>query len=64
MEYFDFYFGVELGRKVLSMADNLSEILQGETISASEGQSVVKMTITAQPCKVSDLMSHLTCFGS
>lgn len=47
MESFDFYFGVELGRKIFSMADNLSSTLQGSTVSASEGQSVMKMTITA-----------------
>ena len=29
------------------MADNLSSTLQGSTVSASEGQSVMKMTITA-----------------
>ena len=39
MESFNFFFGVELGRTVLNMADNLSAALQGLTISASEGQS-------------------------
>ena len=47
MESFDFIFGVELGRKVLNMADNLSKALQGATVSASEGQTLMKMTITA-----------------
>ena len=29
------------------MADNLSTALQGSTVSASEGQSLMRMTITA-----------------
>jgi len=29
------------------MADNLSSTLQGSTVSANEGQSIMKMTITA-----------------
>lgn len=32
MESFDFLFGVELGRMVLNMADNLSPALQGSTV--------------------------------
>ena len=47
MESLDFLFGVELGRKVLNMADNLSKALQGATVSASEGHTLMKMTITA-----------------
>ena len=42
METFDFFFGVELGRIVLNMADNLSKPLQG----SSDGQSLMKMTVT------------------
>jgi len=46
MEKFDFFFwGVELGRKVLNMADNLSLLLQAAKLSACEGQQVVKTTI-------------------
>ena len=44
MEKFD-YFGVELGRKCLNMVDNLSRSLQKTTMSACEGQEVVKRTI-------------------
>ena len=45
MEKFDYFFGVELGRKTLSMVDNLSRALQSATISACEGQTLVKKTI-------------------
>ena len=38
MENFDFFFGIHLGRKVLSIVDNLSRSLQAKTISACEGQ--------------------------
>ena len=41
MESFDFLFGIELGHMVLNMADNLSTVLQGSTVSASEGQSLM-----------------------
>ena len=46
IECFDFFLGIELGRKVLNMADNLSAALQGSTVSASEGQSLMSMTVT------------------
>ena len=46
MDCFTFFFGVELGRVVLNMADNLSAALQGSTVSASEGQSLMHMTVT------------------
>jgi hypothetical protein len=46
MDCFAFFFGVELGRVVLNMADNLSAALQGSTVSASEGQSLMQMTVT------------------
>ena len=45
METFDFFFGVELGRIVLNMADSLSKALQGSSVSASDGQSLMKMTV-------------------
>ena len=45
MDSFNFFFGVELGRKILNMADNLSSSLQASNMSASEGQSIMKMTI-------------------
>ena len=47
MESFDFFFGLELGRIVFSISDNLSKALQGSSISASEGQSLMKMTLVA-----------------
>lgn len=40
----DSFFGVELGRKILNMADHLSSSLQASNMSANEGQSVMKMT--------------------
>lgn len=45
MEKFDFFFGVELGWKVLNMADNLSQSLQAAILSACEGQQVVRTTL-------------------
>ena len=45
MDSFNFFFGVELGCKILNMADNLSSSLQASNMSASEGQSIMKMTI-------------------
>ena len=45
MEKFSFFFGIELGRKVVNMADNLSRSLQSATISACEGQQIVKTTL-------------------
>ena len=45
MERFDYFFGVELGRKCLSMVDNLSQALQSATMSACEGQGIVRRTV-------------------
>ena len=45
MEEFDNFFGVELGRKCLSMVDNLTRMLQAATISTCEGQVIVKKTV-------------------
>ena len=44
MEHFDFFFGIQLGRKLLNIVDNLSRSLQAKTISAREGQTLVRMT--------------------
>lgn len=38
---------LSLVRRYYLWADNLSSTLQGSTVSASEGQSVMKMTLTA-----------------
>lgn len=45
MEKYQYFFGVELGRKCMSMVDNLSRSLQAATISACEGQGIVKKTV-------------------
>ena len=45
MQKFDFFFGVELGRKLLNMVDNLSRSLQAKTLSACEGQKLVNVTL-------------------
>ena len=45
METFDFFFGVELGRIVLNMADNLLNALQESTVAVSDGQSLMNMTV-------------------
>lgn len=42
MDSFNFFFGVELGHKILNMADNLSSSLQASNMSANEGQSIMK----------------------
>ena len=44
-EQFDFLFGVFLGEKILSLADNLSKALQGKSISAVQGQHMATVTI-------------------
>ena len=54
MESFDFFFGVELGRIVSNMADNLSKTLQGSSMSACDGQSVMRMTLTTLETMRSD----------
>ena len=45
MEKFEYFFGVEFGRKVFNMVDNLSKTLQLSTISACEAQGVIERTI-------------------
>ena len=45
LETFDFILGIELGRMVLNMADNLSASLQGSSVSANEGQSMTVTTL-------------------
>jgi len=47
MESFNFFFGIELGHLVLNMTDNLSAVLQGSTVSVSEGQSIMRRSIIA-----------------
>uniref|UniRef100_H3B876 HAT C-terminal dimerisation domain-containing protein n=1 Tax=Latimeria chalumnae TaxID=7897 RepID=H3B876_LATCH len=47
MDIFNFFFGVELGRKILNMTDNLSRTLQGPYISANKGQNIMQMTVKA-----------------
>ena len=44
MESFDFFFGIELGRTLLNMVDNLSRSLQSTRLSACEGQRIVLTT--------------------
>ena len=44
---FNFLFGVALGKKVLTPADNLSKSLQAEALSASEGQAIAQSTVNA-----------------
>ena len=45
MEKFEFFYGVELGRKILNMVGNLSRALQSRAISACEGQRLVSLTL-------------------
>ena len=61
MESFNFFFGIELGSMVLNMADNLSKALQGSSVSGTEGQNLMKMTVTSlQSIRQKSLF---TCFG-
>jgi len=43
---FSFFFGVHLGKKILSMVDNLSRSLQATSKSACDGQRIVGLTLT------------------
>ena len=45
MKNFDFFFGVVLGKLILSHIDNLSKTLQRKEFSDSEGQEVATLTI-------------------
>ena len=45
--HIDFVFGVALGKKVLTLADNLSKSLQAEALSASKGQAIAQSTVNA-----------------
>lgn len=55
MKTFKFFFGLLLGRKILTMVDNLSRSLQSKTMSANEGQNVVKITLeTLQSIRTDD----------
>ena len=47
MEKFEFFFALELGRKILNMIDNLSRSLQAKHMSACEGQKLVQVTLSA-----------------
>ena len=42
---FHFFFGVSLGEKVLSLADNLSKSLQHQNLSAAQGQAMASLTL-------------------
>ena len=45
MQTFEFLFGVSLGSLILRHSDNLSKALQNESMSAAEGQELVKLTL-------------------
>ena len=45
MKKFDYFFGLELERKCLFIVDNLSRSLQASTMSACEGQEIVKSSV-------------------
>jgi hypothetical protein len=57
MKSFSFFFGVCLGKLILSHSDNLSSTLQKSDISAAEGQAVAAMTVKT----LSSIRSH-QCF--
>ena len=43
----EFVFALELGRKIFSMIDNLSRLLQAKHMSACESQKLVQVTLSA-----------------
>ena len=45
MEYFDLFFGLNLGYQIFSHTDNLSKTLQAEKMSACSSKSLAEMTI-------------------
>ena len=45
MESFDFLFGVQLGQILLTTTDNLPSALQGSSVSANDGQKLVKKVV-------------------
>ena len=47
MEKFEFFYGLELGRNLLNMVDNLSRSLQAKYMWASDGQKLVQITLSA-----------------
>ena len=47
MEKFEFFYGLELGRKILNIVDNLSRSLQGKYMCALDGQKLVQITLSA-----------------
>ena len=44
-EQFNFLFGVALGEKLLSVADNLCKGLQSKYLSAAQGQHMAAVTV-------------------
>ena len=46
MERFSYLFGCFVGKKVLSLTDNLSQCLRRSPLSATEGQEITKHVIT------------------
>ena len=47
MEKFEFFYGLELGRKILNIVDNLSRSLQGKYMCALDGQKLVQIMLSA-----------------
>ena len=47
MEKFEFFYGLELGRKILNIVDNLSRSLQGKYMCALDEQKLVQITLIA-----------------
>ena len=45
MEFFKFYFRLQLGRKLYAHTDNLSKTLQQEKMSVIKGKSLTGLTV-------------------
>ena len=54
MQKFDYYFGIELGLKILRHTDNLSKALQKREMSASEGKELALATLSTLESFISD----------
>ena len=45
MLHYNTLFGLQLGKKILKITDNLSRTLQHQSMSAAEGQAVAELTV-------------------
>ena len=62
MSKYDLLFGLYLYEKILKITDNLSKIIQNESMSASVAQSIAQQTVLTLRCMRDDLFyQHVDC---